>query len=503
MLNVLERHCRLQIARICHQKAEVSHCKKYHHYVDKIFARRGFFEGIIKIFRAQIIFRPAATDYIPGKAGSQIMTTTVIVGAQWGDEGKGKITDWLAQSAEAIVRYAGGNNAGHTVITGEEKYELHLIPSGILHEDRVCLIGNGVVVDPFVLEEEMEELKNRDINLENLYISKRAHLVLPGHKKLDNLEEERKGEDKIGTTGRGIGPTYTDKAARRGIRVLDILEAKRLEARLRPLVDYHNKLLIDIYGQEGVEYEELKEKLLTLGSKIEDKIVNAPLLLNEIQNQGQNILLEGAQGTLLDIDFGTYPYVTSSNPGSGGATSGSGIGPACIDEIIGVSKAYITRVGEGPMPTELTGEIGEKLRQQGGEFGVTTGRPRRCGWLDLPALRHAVMVNGLTALTISKIDVLNEFEEIKICTHYTSGDEKFSYLPAELDLKNEESYRPVYTTLEGWQEDITGCQKFSRLPAAARRLIEIVETETDIPVKLVSTGPDRNHLIDRYGILQE
>lgn len=430
------------------------------------------------------------------------MSTRVIVGAQWGDEGKGKITDWLAQSADAIVRYAGGNNAGHTVITGEEKYELHLIPSGILHEDKMCVIGNGVVVDPFVLQEEMEGLQERGVSLENLYISKRAHLVLPGHRKLDNLEEERKGDDKIGTTGRGIGPTYTDKAARRGIRALDILDAQRLEKRLRPLVDYHNKLLVDVYDQKGVEYEDLKEKLLKLGRKIADKITNTPLLLSNLQDADKNVLLEGAQGTLLDIDFGTYPYVTSSHPGSGGVTGGTGVGPTVIDEVIGVSKAYITRVGEGPMVTELTGETGQKLRQQGQEFGVTTGRPRRCGWLDLPALRHAVMVNDLTALTISKIDVLSGFEEIKICTHYNADGEKYECLPPELDLENEENYNPVYRTLPGWEEDITGCQSFSDLPEAARSLIEIVESETETPVKLVSTGPDREDLIDRYGILE-
>ena len=429
------------------------------------------------------------------------MANTVIVGAQWGDEGKGKITDWLAQTADAIVRYAGGNNAGHTVIAGGEKYELHLIPSGILHADKLCVIGNGVVVDPFVLQEEMAELQERGIDPGNLYISKRAHLVLPGHRKLDNLEEERKGDDKIGTTGRGIGPAYTDKAARRGLRALDILEADRLEKRLKPLVDYHNKLLVDVYGREGVKYEELRDRLLRIGDEIADKITNTALLLNDLQQQGKNLLLEGAQGTLLDLDFGTYPYVTSSNPGSGGLTSGTGLGPTRIEEIIGVSKAYITRVGEGPMPTELTGDLGDKLRKQGQEFGVTTGRPRRCGWLDLPALRHAVMINGLTALTISKIDVLSGLEKIKVCTHYDVDGDEYQYLPPEIDRENETSYSPVYTTLEGWEEDIKGCQEYSSLPGSARRLIEIVETATDIPVKLVSTGPDRNHLIDRANIL--
>jgi len=423
------------------------------------------------------------------------MANTVIVGAQWGDEGKGKITDWMARSADVIVRYAGGNNAGHTVVVEDEKYELHLIPSGILHEEKECIIGSGVVVNPGVLVEELEKLRERGVSTDNLHISSRAHVVLPSHQKLDNIEEKRKGEEKIGTTGRGIGPAYADKAARRGLRMMDITDDRRLEKRLKPLVDYHNKLLEEIYGVEGFSRRKLKEELLQLGDELGPMIGETSVLLEKRRRQGRDILFEGAQGTLLDIDFGTYPYVTSSHPGSGGVCSGAGFGPTHLDEIMGVSKAYITRVGEGPMPTELRGDTGERLREKGQEFGVTTGRPRRCGWLDLPALRHAVTVNGLTALTISKIDVLSGFEEIMICREYSRQGRSYEYLPADLGL--EADYSPQYITLSGWERDITGCQDFAELPPSARELIEIVEEETGVPVKLVSTGPDREDIIDR------
>ncbi len=423
------------------------------------------------------------------------MANTVIVGAQWGDEGKGKITDWMARSADVIVRYAGGNNAGHTVVVGGEKYELHLIPSGILHEEKECIIGSGVVVNPGVLVEELEKLRERGVSTDNLHISSRAHVVLPSHQKLDNIEEDRKGEEKIGTTGRGIGPAYADKAARRGLRMMDITDDRRLEKRLKPLVDYHNKLLEEIYGVGGFSWREVKEELLQLGDELGPMIGETSVLLEKRRRQGRDILFEGAQGTLLDIDFGTYPYVTSSHPGSGGVCSGAGFGPTHLDEIMGVSKAYITRVGEGPMPTELKGDRGERLREKGQEFGVTTGRPRRCGWLDLPALRHAVTVNGLTALTISKIDVLSGFEEIMICREYSRQGRSYEYMPADLGLESD--YSPHYITLSGWERDITGCQDFAELPPSARELIEIVEEETGVPVKLVSTGPDREDIIDR------
>ncbi len=426
------------------------------------------------------------------------MASTAIVGSQWGDEGKGKITDWMAGSADAVVRYAGGNNAGHTVITAGEKYELHLIPSGILHEEKQCFIGSGVVVDPGVLLEEMQKLRQRGVSLDNLYVSRRAHLVLPGHRRLDNLEEESKGEDKIGTTGRGIGPAYSDKAARRGIRVGDMLSRDRLKERLKPLVEHHNMLLSDIYGEDPLDYSRLEEQLLEQGEKLSGRMDNVALSLEKLRRQGKDIVFEGAQGTLLDIDFGTYPFVTSSHPGSGGISSGSGFGPTHIDEVIGVTKAYITRVGRGPMPTELTGSTGEKLRQKGGEFGVTTGRPRRCGWLDLPALRHAVMVNGLTSLALSKIDVLSGFETVKLCTHYSSGDagdDKVKYLPA--DLLNGEKFTPVYEEIPGWSEDIKGCRQYDELPDSSQRMVSMVEEAAGIPVSIVSTGPDRDHIIDR------
>ncbi len=432
------------------------------------------------------------------------MSSKVIVGAQWGDEGKGKITDWLAQSSDVIVRYAGGSNAGHTVVVGDEKYELHLIPSGIIHEETECIIGSGVVVDPAVLIEEMDKLVDRGIDFDNFYISKRAHLVLPGHRRLDNLEEDRKGDDKIGTTGRGIGPAYADKVGRRGLRAIDLLSKARLEERLKPLVNYHNRLLVDIYEETPLDYEEIKKELLRFGRRLESRIIDTVIKLENLRRQDSEILFEGAQGALLDLDFGTYPYVTSSNPGSGGVSTGAGFGPTRLDEVLGVCKAYITRVGEGPMPTELEGEMGEILRQKGGEFGVTTGRPRRCGWLDLPALRHAVNFNGLTSLVLSKIDVLSGLEEIKVCTAYRKNGERYEFMPAEISAKVSSSdFTPEYKTLAGWDEDIEGCNNYSKLPDSARRLVELIEEETQIPVSLISTGPEREAIIDRAGLLND
>jgi len=417
----------------------------------------------------------------------------VLVGAQWGDEGKGKITDMLAREADVVVRYGGGNNAGHTVVVKNDKFELHLIPSGILQKNTTCIIGNGVVVDPKVLVEEMEMLEDRGISLENFYLSKTAHLVLPYHRILDNLEEKRKADDKIGTTGRGIGPAYTDKVARRGLRVLDIFNEQRFTEKLEKALQYHNAILQEVYGEDKISADRIKAEVLPLADKLAPYVTNTPYLLDKYRQERKKIFFEGAQGSLLDIDFGTYPFVTSSNPGSGGVTSGTGFGPKYIDSVIGVAKAYLTRVGEGPFPTELQGSIGDLLRDKGKEFGVTTGRPRRCGWLDLPALRYASIVNGFTELVITKLDVLSGFNELKVCTAYKINGEKTKDFPA--DLLDCENVEPVYETLPGWNVDISGMQDIIELPENARCYLDIIENEVDLPISYISTGPERRECI--------
>ncbi len=422
------------------------------------------------------------------------MSHKILIGMQWGDEGKGKITDLLAEEADVVVRFSGGNNAGHTVIADDQKYELHLIPSGILYPEKLCLIGSGVVIHPRSLVEEMNGLKKRGIALDNLHLSPEAHLVLPYHVRLDNLEEEHKAGDKIGTTGRGIGPAYADKAARRGLRVGDLLLPENFGKQLEKSLSYHNAVLEKVYQEPVFELQQLKADLLSLAEEIRPHVTSLPPLLWKIHRQGRQILFEGAQGALLDLDFGTYPYVTSSHPGAGGVSSGTGFGPRYLNEIVGVAKAYLTRVGQGPFPTELSGEQGEKLREKGQEFGVTTGRPRRCGWLDLPALRYAAMFNSVTALALTKLDVLSGFSEIKVCTGYKIGDSITDRLPDSFQLKNA---RPVYQTLKGWQQDISGITKYQELPSEARHYVNFVEQETGVKISLVSTGPERKEIIHR------
>lgn len=422
------------------------------------------------------------------------MSHKILIGMQWGDEGKGKITDLLAGEADAVVRFSGGNNAGHTVVAAGQKYELHLIPSGILYPEKLCLIASGVVVDPRSLIEEMTGLKKRGVALDNLYLSPEAHLVMPYHIRLDNLEEDYKSDDKIGTTGRGIGPAYADKAARRGLRVGDLLSRKRFAAGLEKTLSYHNAVLDKLYREPPFDLEQLKADLLPLAEELRPHVTSLPPLLWKIHRQGRQILFEGAQGTLLDLDFGTYPYVTSSHPGAGGVASGTGFGPRHLNKIIGVAKAYLTRVGRGPFPTELTGDRGEKLREQGREFGVTTGRPRRCGWLDLPALRYAAMINSVTSLALTKLDILSGFPEIKICTGYKIGDRITDKLPDNFQL---EGARPVYQTLPGWQQDISGITNFQQLPSAARQYVKFIEEETGLAISLISTGPERKEIIHR------
>ncbi len=378
------------------------------------------------------------------------MAATILVGAQWGDEGKGKITDFLANTAEVVVRYQGGNNAGHTVISGDAVYKLHLVPSGILYKDCLCLIGNSVVVDLAVLLAEIRALKERGLSFDRFYISERAHLIMPYHKVLDALEEEAKAEGKIGTTKRGIGPAYVDKINRIGIRLADLLDEGEFRRKLGLALDQKNPLLEKIYGAEPFQPEPIVREFMALAAEAKPYIADTALLLDEQLKAGKKVLLEGAQGTHLDVDHGTYPFVTSSNPVSGGALVGAGFGPREVRQVIGVSKAYATRVGSGPFPTELEDETGERLRQTGGEFGVTTGRPRRCGWLDLVALRYSVRINGLTDLAITKLDVLDDFAEIKICTGYEYRGQVLKEFPAGLQILNH--CKPIYESHPGWKQ---------------------------------------------------
>lgn len=419
------------------------------------------------------------------------MSVKVVIGAQWGDEGKGKVTDKLAETADYVVRFSGGNNAGHTVIVGDEKYELHLIPSGILYPDKKSVIGNGVVIDPIALIAEMEGLKKRGLNFDNFYISNQAHVVMPYHRKFDGLEESRKGDDKIGTTKKGIGPAYTDKAARRGIRIADMLDEEIFKTKLKNALEYKNLILKNVYNEKELSFEEIKDKYLEAAKKLKPYVTDTSLLLDQAYKEDKNIFFEGAQGTLLDIDYGTYPYVTSSNPTAGGVCTGTGFGPTKIDDIIGVAKAYLTRVGAGPFPTELFDEMGEFLLEKGHEFGVTTGRPRRCGWLDLPLLKYAVRVNGLTELVLTKIDVLSGLEEIKVCTSYQNGSDT-------TDLGSEKTNKiPVYESYPGWKEDISGVQSFNNLPKEAQEFVEMIEKEIEIPITIIGTGPEREDTIIR------
>ncbi|MFW6273766.1 MAG: adenylosuccinate synthase [Halanaerobium sp.] len=423
------------------------------------------------------------------------MANKIVVGAQWGDEGKGKITDMLAKTADLVVRYGGGNNAGHTVIVDDVKFELHLIPSGILYKDKISVLGGGVVIDPEAMVAEMEGLEARGISLENLYISETAHVILPYHRMLDGLEEKRKGDSKIGTTGKGIGPCYTDKISRRGIRIADLLDEKRFKAKLEQALDFHNEILEKIYKEERLNAEDIIEEYRPYIEKIEPHVTNTSLLLNKAYAEDKKIFFEGAQGTLLDIDYGTYPFVTSSNPTAGGVCTGTGMGPTTIDDVIGVTKAYLTRVGEGPFPTELDNDWGEFLRDKGHEYGVTTGRPRRCGWLDIPILKHAVRVNGLTEIALTKIDVLTGIEEIKVCTAYKHGDKTVEEFPPYLE--DEIPYEPVYESWPGWDEDITGCRDYDELPINAQKYIERIEALVGVPAKIISVGPDRKEAIIR------
>jgi len=422
------------------------------------------------------------------------MSNVIILGAQWGDEGKGKIIDLLTKDADFVVRYQGGNNAGHTVVVGEEEFILHLIPSGILHAGRTCIIGNGLVVDPQALLEEVDLLESKGIEVgPNLLISDQAHLIFPYHKKMDKLKEQKKGKGKIGTTGRGIGPCYTDKAARCGIRVADLIDDEVFKSKLRDNIEEKNEIFQKIYDFEGFTFDEIYKTYVEYRKRISPLTCNCSKVLNDAMRKRKTIIFEGAQGTLLDIDHGTYPYVTSSNATAGGAVIGTGIGPTKIDKVIGVVKAYTTRVGEGPFPTEFGPEMMEKIRKKGKEFGATTGRPRRCGWFDVVLLRHSARINGITEIAVTKLDVLDECDTVKICTAYKLDGDIIEDFPANIDALNR--CEPIYEEHPGWNQDTGAATKMRELPSNARRYLERVSRLIGVKIRIVSVGSKRRQHI--------
>ena len=422
------------------------------------------------------------------------MAIRVVVGAQWGDEGKGKIVDLLSKDADYVVRYQGGANAGHTLKFDDTKVVLHLIPSGVFNGDATCIIGNGVVIDPLALLEEIEEVQRLGVDLRGrLLISNAAHIILPYHQLLDQLKEKHRGEDAIGTTGRGIGPAYVSKISRVGIRAADFFNPDVLRRKVQSNLRDINEALTHIYKEDPLDAGAMIDELLRAGEKIRPFVAQTSSLLHNAIGDGKNILLEGAQGSMLDIDHGTYPYVTSSSPTSGGACTGSGIAPMALDHVMGISKAYCTRVGNGPFPTELTGETGEKLREAGQEFGATTGRPRRCGWIDLVALKYAVQINGMDELAISKLDILNDFDEIKLCTHYKVDGEKTREFP--LDTSILENAEPIYKTMPGWQTDIGVFESRHDMPDEVKNFLDFIEGYLKVGITILSTGPKRSETV--------
>ena len=421
------------------------------------------------------------------------MSAVVLVGAQWGDEGKGKVTDFLAEKADMVVRYMGGNNAGHTVVVGDKTYKLHLIPSGILYPGTKCVIGNGVVIDPKVLIRELEYLKGEGIDTSNLKISERAHLIMPYHIAQDAMEEQLKGANKIGTTKSGIGPAYADKASRIGIRIIDLLDKEEFALRLKENIDRKNDLFQKVYGAEGFDYESILEEYLSYGERLRGMVTDTSVHINGFLDKGEKILFEGAQGTLLDLDLGTYPYVTSSHPIAGAACIGSGVGPNKITKVIGVAKAYTTRVGEGPFPTELLDEMGETIRQKGHEFGTTTGRPRRCGWLDLVMLGYSKRVSGIDTIALTKLDVLDELDVVKVCTGYKYRDQVLTNFPTSLKVLAE--CEPILIELPGWKKDTTNVTSYDELPENAKKYVETVKELSGMDISIVAVGPGRAQTI--------
>ncbi len=423
-------------------------------------------------------------------------TIDVVVGAQWGDEGKGRVVDALGARVDIFARYQGGANAGHTVIVDGKKYVFHLLPSGMLYSGKTCVIGNGVVIDPEQLLTELRELQAQGKDRATLVISGAAHVVMPYHKIIDRAQEGARGMGKkIGTTGRGIGPAYVDKYARCGIRVEDLLDEAVLREKLEQNLDEKNSLLMKLYDEEPLAFDEIFDLALSWGGALAPYVGDASLVIDEGLSEGRGVLMEGAQGTMLDIDHGTYPFVTSSSPVAGGGCVSLGVGPLSVSRVIGVVKAYCTRVGEGPFPTEDTGADGEMLRARGGEYGATTGRPRRCGWLDLAALRYAVRVNGISSIALTKLDVLSGLDGIPVCKAYELDGKRLDHFPTNAGFQ--QNIVPVYEHHEGWKTDIAPCRTFGELPAQARQYVEFIEKQTGIPVNLIGVGPDRSQTILR------
>ena len=417
------------------------------------------------------------------------MASVVLVGSQWADDGKGKMTDYLSQEADVVVRSQGGNNAGHSIVFDGKKFALRLVPSGIFGAKKLSVIGNGVVVNPKALLEELHYLEENDIDVSGLRISNRAHVTMPYHILLDKCEENAKGDQKVGTTQKGIGPTYMDKVARIGIRMCDLLEKDTFEKKLRENLKIKNEMLTKIYGVEPLKFEDIFDEYYQYGQELKKYVTDTSLLINDEMDANKKVLFEGAQGTMLDIDDGTYPYVTSSNPAAGGAATGAGVGPNRIDRVVGICKAYTTRVGEGPFPTELTDQIGDHIRETGHEYGVVTGRPRRVGWFDAVALRHAHRVDGLDYLSLNLLDVLSGLKTIKIARAYELDGQEINYYPAS--LAELDRCKPIYDELPGWDEDITHVTKFDDLPENAKNYLKRIEELTATPLATVSVGPDR------------
>jgi adenylosuccinate synthase len=421
------------------------------------------------------------------------LANVVVIGAQWGDEGKGKITDLLSRSANMVVRYQGGVNAGHTVVVRDQTFKLHLIPSGILYPETECIVGSGTVIDPQVLIQELDTLKDLGVSTENLLISEGAHVTMPYHRIIDGAAEKKRGDRKIGTTGRGIGPTYADKSERNGIRILDLLDLKGMEQQLQQAIENKNVLLEKLYDLPPLDPEQVIGEYRAYAERLRPHVVDCSLKIYDAIQNKRNILFEGAQGTLLDLDHGTYPYVTSSNPVAGGACVGAGVGPTMIDRVIGVAKAYTTRVGEGPFPTELKDEVGAALGDRGAEFGTTTGRQRRCGWFDAVIGRYAVRINGLDCLAITKLDVLDGLDEIKVCVSYDIEGEACSDFPT--NARKFAHCRPVYKTMPGWKQSTENCRTLEDLPAEALDYLKLLAELMEVPIAIVSLGAARDQTI--------
>jgi adenylosuccinate synthase len=422
------------------------------------------------------------------------MPVSVVIGSQWGDEGKGKIVDLISQDVDIVARYQGGANAGHTICWGDETFVLHLVPSGIFQKNVTCVIGNGVVIDPVAVMDEIRMIKELGYEVEGrLLISHNAHLIMPYHKKVEEARERWRDAGAIGTTGRGIGPAYVDKFARTGVRVVDLLDRDTLRKKLLASLEEKNSILKNVYGAAELDVDAMIEEYVEFDKQIDPFVTDTTHFLCKSLKEGKRVLAEGAQGSLLDVDFGTYPFVTSSHPTVGGCCTGLGVPPTEIDRVIGIVKAYSTRVGNGPFPTELANEQGELLRKKGHEFGATTGRPRRCGWLDLVALGYTSMINGFTELAITKMDVLSDLDEIQVCTEYDIDGKRTTRFPS--DLRTLERAVPVYTRLDGWKKDITGVTDFNTLPAAARTYLSFISEQLDVPIRIVSSGPKREQTI--------